>query len=473
MPSEAPEVPEGSYELLDPEKIIPRNSRNAQPSAHLIASIRQFGVLQPVRVVRDPGGQLHLRLGDRRRKACIQLGIPVPAIVLTAAAGTTEDEINRIFEQWAENEERQGFTAAERAVAVATLFDLGVSDRRIAGATGLTKPEIAAARKAAESETARKLAAAYPVDLHQAAVIAEFEDAPEIAESLAEVARDNPAQFAHAAQLARDEREDAAMLAARTAELTAQGYTVGDQRLSYENMLTYLAGPDGKMLTPETHKDCPGSVVVLYCMGHTDSRRIDEDWYCTDPKEFGHKRFRSGQPEKSPAEASAERSRVIEGNKAWRAATAVRQQWLRGVLLARKELPPGAALFTARAIAAAENHMINALSTMGGGKHKTARELLGGIEKDTYDYKTQVTASPLVNSLAGISEQRACMITLALIVGAYEDQAAGTDTWRHPARASREYLTALAGWGYTLSPIEQGVIYAGQAATAAEGNDDA
>jgi ParB family transcriptional regulator, chromosome partitioning protein len=458
MPDEpAALAPEGSYELLDPAKVIPRNTRNAQPSAHLIASIRQFGVLQPVRVLRTPEGELHLQVGDRRRKACIKLGIPVPAIVLTATVDTPEDEINRIFEQWTENQERENFTAAERAGVVATLFDLGVPDRRIAGATGLSKPEIAAARKTAASPTARTLAAQYPLTLDQAAVVAEFDGTPEIAKRLAEVARDNAAQFTHAAQLARDEREETAMLAARTAELTAQGFTVSTERQHYENQIGYWAGTDRKQLTPETHKDCPGSTVVLHTTGYGDSRRVDETWYCTDPKDHGHKRFRSGQPEKTP-EASAERSRVLESNKLWRSATTVRQQWLRDVLLARRELPAGAARFTARAIAAGENHMVNALMTAGGGRHKTARELLGGLEKDTYDYKTQVTTSPLVDSLAGISEQRAHMITLALIVGAHEDQAADTETWRRPSRAARQYLSALAGWGYTLSPIEQDVI---------------
>ena len=458
MPPNEAAAPEGSYELLDPEKITPKNTRNAQPSAHLISSIRQFGVLQPVRVLRTPEGELHLRVGDRRRKACIELGIPVPAIVLTATVNTTEDEIKRIFEQWAENQERENFTAAERAGAVATLFDLGVPDRRIAGATGLSKPEIAAARKAAASETALALAAQYPLTMDQLAVITEFDDDQETATQLAKAAQDNPGQFPHLAERARNDRADAAMVAARAAELTAAGIALTDGKITYKNELMYWAGPDRQQLTVETHRDCPGHVVHLYAWGN-NPRQVLETGYCADPGGNGHKKYRASADDgKSAEEASAERRRIREGNDAWRAATTARQRWLKDVLLQRQDVPGDAAQFIVLAIAAAENHVVNALMGAGGGKHKTARELLGGLEKDTYDYKTQVTTSPLVDSLTGISEQRAHMNTLALIVGAYEDQAADTDTWRRPSRASREYLSALTGWGYTLSPIEEGVV---------------
>lgn len=456
-PTETAAPPGKTLELLSPAEIIPRNVRQ-EPDAEMVDSIRRRGQLEPVVVLKAPDGSLFLRFGDRRRLACIALGRPVEAVVTAATDEEVADLITSILDQLAENDDRKPLTAADRAYAVQYLFELGVDEQAIGKETGYSRAEITAARKARKSETARTLAAQYPLDMTQLSVVTEFEDTPEIAASLAEVARDNPAQFTHAAQLARDEREEAVMLAARAAELTTQGFTVGDQRPHYENMLSYWAGPDGKPLDPENHKACPGSIVTLQAFGYGESRRVSESWFCTDPKQYGHKQLRTGQPAKDPEEASAERRLVRENNTAWRAATTVRQQWVSDVLLARKDLPDGADRFIVRAIAAAENHMINALTTMGGGKHVSGRQMLGGIEKDTYERAESGWVSPLVKSLEGISEQRAHMTTLALIVGAHEDLAADTETWRRPSRAACEYLSALASWGYMPSPIEQGVI---------------
>jgi ParB family chromosome partitioning protein len=464
-------TPEASYELLDPGQITVRNIRDAKPDQKLIDSVREFGVLQPIGVLRTPDGELVLRFGDRRRKACIEAGRPVPAIVVSGTTGTSEAEISRIFEQLDENDNREGLTAGDRAAAVAELFELGADVRTVSRRTGLRKAEIAAARAAAASETARVLAAQYPLTLDQLAVVAEFDDDKEAAEQLARAAKDNPGQFAHLTERARNDRADAAMIAARATELAERGITVAGERLSWENAIREWAGPDGRELTPEAHKDCPGSVVTLTVWGY-NPRQVLENWYCTDPKGNGHKKNRrNGEPGKDPEEAAAERRLVIENNKAWRAATTVRQRWLRDALLARKDLPAGAAWFIARAVAAAEHPLTNALSTMAGGTHRTARELLG-----TGKPEDRRQADPLLSLLDGVSEQRAQVVTFALVLGAYEEQAADPQTWRYPSAGPQQYLSALAGWGYPLSPIEQSVVDAARdmktAAPAAEQGPD-
>jgi ParB family chromosome partitioning protein len=456
-----------SLEVLDPKRVSVKNIRTAQPDKEFIESIRERGNFQPIGVLRTAEGELVLRFGLQRLQACIETGRQVLAMVVDGTAGTDEAEIERIFLQLDENDRRKDLTAGERAGAVAELFELGADARTVGRRTGLNKAEIALARTTAASETARTLAAQYPLDLAQAAVVAEFEDDQETAVELAKAARDNPGQFAHLAERARHEREDAAMIAVRAAELTAQGIILTSERRSWEYAISGWAGLDGRELTPETHKACPGNVVHLNVWGY-NPRQVLESWFCTDPKGNLHKKHRrNGTPEKDPEEATAERRKVLEGNKAWRAATAVRQRWLRDVLLARKvTVPDGTFLFIARALAGADTFMINALSTMSGGKHPGARALLGGIEKETYDYKTQARTSPLLDSLTGTSEPRAQLVILALVVGAYEDQACDPQTWRTPRRSAQEYLSALSRWGYDLSPIEQGVIDAVLAAKA-------
>lgn len=445
-------------ELVDPEQIIVKNVRVAQPTQQLINSVRENGLRQPIGLLQTADGKLHLRFGGRRRLACIAAKRKALALVIDGAAGTDEAEIERIFEQLDENDNREDLTAAERAGAVAELFEYGATEATVTKRTGLNKKLIAAARKGHASETARTLAAQYPLDLAQYGVVAEFDEHPEIAEQLAEVARDNPGQFDHAAQRARDHRTEKTMLAARAAELTEQGVTVVDQRPDHDLGLSYWADGEGKPLTPANHRECPGNVVKLWAMGHSESRRIDESWFCTDPQGNGHRKLRTstGEAAKTGEEASAERKRVIEGNKAWRSATVVRRQWLASVLLARKTTPDGAALFIARTMAAADSFLIRELSGMSGGSHNVARALLGGIERGTW--AADGYRSPLVDSLTGVSEQRAQVVTLALVIGAYEQMTADEQTWRHTPRPAARYLEALASWGYTLSPAEQDVV---------------
>lgn len=457
-----------TLEVLDPASITVRNIRDAQPDQQLIDSVRENWVMQPIGVLRTPDGELVLRFGGRRRLACIEVGCRVPALVVEGTAGTAEAEITRIFEQWDENENRQDLTTGERAAAVAQLFEFGANASAVKHRTGYDRAEIAAARKTATSDTARALADQYPLTLLQAAAIADFGDDPEIADELAQAATRNPGQFDHHVQRARDNRADQAMIAKHAAELDEQGIKVTTERLSYENLISYWTGTDGKQLDRESHKDCPGNVVVLHLMGY-DNRRVDESWYCTEPQGNGHKKRRGdgGQPEASPEEAAAERKRVRDGNKDWRSATTVRQRWLKDVLLQGKDVPAGAALFTVKVLAAADSYLIHAFTPMSGGKHSTARELLGGIEKDTWISSGEGYKSPLIDSLTGISEQRAHMDTLALVVGACESLTADPQTWRTPSRATGEYLTTLAGWGYDLAPAEQSVVDAVQAKAAA------
>lgn len=142
-----------SLEMLDPETITVRNIRDAKPSKRLIASIRDYGVLQPIGVLRTPDSELVLRFGARRRLACIEVGCPVPANVIEGTAGTTGAEVNRIFEQLDENDNREAITAADRAKAVQDLLDLDVKPAMVARESGLDKSAIAAVWKVATSAT--------------------------------------------------------------------------------------------------------------------------------------------------------------------------------------------------------------------------------------------------------------------------------------------------------------------------------
>jgi ParB family chromosome partitioning protein len=183
-------------------------------------------------------------------------------------------------------------------------------------------------------------------------------------------------------------------------------------------------------------------------------------WICADPHAHGHKGHyptrqagQAAQPDgdagdqaSAAADAAAKRARaerrlVIENNRAWRSAETVRRTWLAG-LLARKAPPAGALRFILTEIAAAHWTLCSSL----GQGHQLAAQLLG------LDGKHAIT-----DALAAAADGRAQVITLALILGAYEEHTS-TDTWRTPKDSDRHYLTALTGWGYQPSDIENHVI---------------
>ena len=187
--------------------------------------------------------------------------------------------------------------------------------------------------------------------LDQYAVLAEFQDDPKAVERLLTVARWG--SMDHEAERIRQQRAELAEHDQLKAELEAAGYQVADSPPGPDQLLAILLH-DGQDLTPEAHAACPGRAVFFRPW---DLRSPVH--YCTDPATFGHtSRYASptagapdgGEPDLGAvAEASPDPSRrlVIEGNKAWTAATEVRRRWL-GTLFARRTAPRELTQFIAR-----------------------------------------------------------------------------------------------------------------------------
>jgi ParB family transcriptional regulator, chromosome partitioning protein len=144
---------------------------------------------------------------------------------------------------------------------------------------------------------------------------------------------------------------------------------------------------------------------------------------------------------------------VIALNKLGVAATAVRRQFVT-TLLARKTLPTGAAMFLADCLAR-DSYML----TQHNRDDVTA-ELLG---------IGRAAVPTAVSELPAGSDNRALVITLALLLGALEART-GKDAWRNPAPVrdpaehrtyhghsvpSGDYLRFLEANGYALSVLEE------------------
>ncbi len=120
---------------VDPDQ--PRRSFDTEALAELAASIKEYGVLNPILVRVTAGGTYRVIAGERRLRACRLLGLDtIPAIIDVE----DNEEKNTLAKQLVENIQRQDLSPFERATAVGQLRDrYSWSVREIARKLGTSK----------------------------------------------------------------------------------------------------------------------------------------------------------------------------------------------------------------------------------------------------------------------------------------------------------------------------------------------
>jgi ParB family transcriptional regulator, chromosome partitioning protein len=463
------------------ELLMTANIRSATHLDKTFAdSIKDHGVLVPIVARRAVDGALTVLYGHRRTAAAVAAGLAtVPVMVLGAADEDTAASIDRVVKQWAENEHRTGLTTSDRVAAVDQLAAFGVSAAQIARRTKASRAEVDAALTVAKSTTARSALVDTQLTIEQASAYAEFDDDDAALETLRCAAL--AGQFDHAAQRLRDRRAQDVRRQAAVDALTAEGITIIDQG-DYRSPVVRLSrlGENGQGIDPAEHRDCPGHVAylgheyvtVLVATGQeiSDDDMVDEDpdeleevevfvpqWCCADPISHAHPMpawlvrshtaegaASSGADEQS-IEALAEarrreRREVIDNNKAWRSAETVRLDWLRS-FLTRKTLPKQAAAFIADTLTR-DPYLLT-----GNNARQVAADLLA-------THKEGPAHDVLGALIAGASEPRAHVLTLGLVLGAYE-ASTSVQSWRCAQAGNNRYLTYLTECGYTLADIER------------------
>ena len=375
----------------------------------------------PITLVRRPDGQLRVRAGHRRNIGCMRAGVSVLGFVAGDEGDEQADRRARLIEQWNENHHREEMTVRDDTAVLRALFDEeAMTEAAIAKATGLDRPQVTASLAVARSETATRAADEYGIDLLQAAMIAEFDGDDDAVGELLATAERNPAQLAYTAERLRQTASERRERIAYAAALEGQGYRVwSEPSVPWTRNLHWLRDAEGQEITPEAHETCPGRAVAIaydwdWAPGAEAAYRqanglADEDeigpfgsdaeaaeagfrpcwqitaYMCTDPDEYGHRnvnqvdRDEAGGPADQvrtqiDAEEAAriKRRQVIAGNKQWRAATAQRQEFLRG-LAARKTPPARALTQVLAAVGGCDWDLINALQQ----GNSLAGELLG------------------------------------------------------------------------------------------------
>ncbi|MEE6273494.1 ParB N-terminal domain-containing protein [Georgenia sp. MJ206] len=409
-----------------------------------VDSIREHGVLTPVLVRATTLGELLVVDGQRRTLAAIEAGRP--DVPFTLVDGIGDDEA-RIVTQIVSNDRRADLTAAERIAGYQQLSLLGRSPASIARKVGTTTDRVEQALTVAGTPRALAAAAEPGLTLDHLAVIAEFDDDPDVVERLTRTALDEPGQFAHMAQINRDQRAERAAIAVKTAELEAAGVTVLPQRPSWEDKTTETLNglsdkPGGRALDAVEHAEsCPGHAVhVFMAWGNRNERKPFVDAYCVGWREHGHvnrhAQSSSGATSGPQSEdQKAERRTLIERNKAALAAEKVRRAWVAD-LLKRDKLPADAPNLAA---------MLFILSYAQNYGEQEIRDELLGIKPGT-------GKGGHVEFVARPAKASAYLLAWAI---ARAEAGMPKDFWRNPASGVKAYLEGIAAWGYDLADVER------------------
>ncbi|MBX3196265.1 MAG: ParB/RepB/Spo0J family partition protein [Microbacteriaceae bacterium] len=435
---------------VDPNEIqVDTNVRTVVTlDPEFVESIRQHGVLEPVVCCRDEDGTLKVRMGQRRTLAARDAGRPTIPAYIVDGDNTTVD---RIVQQLAENDQRSALSQGERALAYRQLTLEGISVAQVAKRTGASKADIQAAIKVTEGHSTVEALHEFPIAFDHAAAILEFEEYPELHSSLIETASTNPDRFAHHLERAKQDRDQAILVAAEAERFAALGITVleevpEDRWYSIHRVID----KNGRSINPDEFEalEIPADHKAVTIRSTWWNDRLNVARFIREPESHGYTPSAEDGSSDAPltdeqkAERKAERKALIENNKAMDAATVVRREFL-ATLLSRKTLPKDAGTFIARALTAYRGRT-------GGGiteGNALAIELLG-LEGKTSHYGP----TPLDKYMdEGGSPARA---TLAIAMGGIE-RVMHRQSWRMPTEEDATWLTQLEEWGYTLSDVER------------------
>lgn len=438
---------------LDPKDLVLRNNPRTiadleSEDPEMLASIGTHGVRFPVLATPTTDGPAVIDGFTRVLGALHHKQNQVPVLLVDEAEAK---EWQRLVDQWIANEHRRGLGEADKAAMIEqmALYDFSPDDIAEQLTTDVTV--VKAALKVRGSAKTTSLARAHEqLDMLQLAAISEFEDDEDAYAEIVDTLHNQPAQLGHMMARCRQEREARQVREAEIERLTSAGVTVVDaaELPDSSRPLSALRDAQGEVLSDkvEEHRSCPGHAASVRSI-YTGEARVS--WHCLDWKKHGHyprsDASSSGGEQGLSEEQKAERAKAREYHPQWRAALEVRREWL-SEFLQRKTPPKQARQFLASVLAAGDERVTKAISRGNG----YARTVLGDKRVDR-----------LKAGGRRMNEDQVTTLELGLVLCAYEegyDAAHTVSTWRSPTPADQRYLTALAGWGYPLSPVEQLVL---------------
>lgn len=486
-----------------------------------VDSIAQHGVLQAISAVRRADGTLAVIDGQRRTLGARAAGVTViPVLVRRETEQEKAATIERITAQLIANEHRTDITERQRAAAVTTLIDLGMSVPVVAKTLRFRRDYVEVAAVAGRSVNARRNFDELQLSLDDAATVAELETA---AETDPQITDELNAVFAHThginwrlRTLVRTVAERADQRAAATDQLargiafladdpaTGDGewFSIADLRTA-DGVPVHLDVIDQAPHLWHVHPTEAGYITVDAATGEeVDDTEIDENTIDDEDAEAAEGlRHADSVTEKRVWHfeyfiTDAHRIEAgLQPSPELAALTAAETDDEDGLTPAQRA--------AARAEAArlederAERRKVKALNRAGATATELRRSFLTGLlasksapknatkwmiavlavhgdvftESKCAERYAEIMNTPL-NSAADKAENvaaaRAEVLLLARVLTAFEARLTGPqdakDYWRFSAKHYRgmvgidSYLTFLADSGHTLTPVEQAAI---------------
>jgi hypothetical protein len=272
------------------QEVFPgENVRKALNARWLVDSIAELGILEPLKVYRNPAGQLTVLDGHRRLHAAKSAGLRTVKCIIDDDAPLEDD---RILKQVVLNEAREGLSDSDQVAAAHQLALFNVPAERVAKLTGKDKQQFAKVITVASKDSTREIAVDCTLTLAHALKVAKAEDDGADMNYLAEhLEAEQREQFAKGEDLT-DWQLDGVIshaisfpyVQAKRAELEAEGVkTLGeDDEVPEGAKALWELG-----LTAEQHEDCPHRLVkVAPVSWNLTNPHVSE--YCADPEAAGH-----------------------------------------------------------------------------------------------------------------------------------------------------------------------------------------
>lgn len=440
---------------VDPKtlRIGPNVRKNTKLSPEFVKSIKEIGVRTPIVAVETEDG-LEVVDGQRRTLGAIEAKLLEVPVFVTA----TQTAAERIVDQVVVNEQRAEIDEIEGIEAVRELMLFDVAVPAIIEQTGLSEMFVTRAAKVGASAAAVTSMADHQLSFDTALLVAEFEDSPTEQAELLEIAKKGQAwQVRERAEDMLNARE----LAKLGVEIVAAGMTLIeepdydsedprrldrlfvdkalDKRLDQEDhdRVVELAGDGLRAYPTRGWVNGEYSYRIAYAVAGWRERGLFGRDYGSTPT--------PATPEDAE-KLKAERRLVRENTKTWLEISVARIEFIQS-LIARKVLPKGWEPIVAA-------RMLDNAGSFSTSQIKMMLTILK-LEQGTDSYSLRAVIQRALHAAPTRAPQIMLAIELGCVEGGLEFERKG---WQFASAVT--HLNRLAGWGYSLSPLEQSIVAA-------------
>lgn len=433
----------------------------------LVDSVREHGVLLPIRAVRTGMGRLVVQDGHRRVAAALEAGLFEVPVFVHPVEPESDDAVF-LAEQVAANMARLELSVVDQARAVEQLSLFDWAPERIAKATGLRPERVQALSRVGREESGLEaLSAQIPLDCVLRVLKSEDQgviapgDADRVLSDVAQQAlRWSDFDYDWAINQALAEGARAKVIADKMQELESEGLQVLPANTGLnEKSLSFLG------LDEQEHLSCPGHAVYVSvsCLEFPLAYKPMVYPMCLDSEQY-HLDEEVSAPSEEELRKLEEKAKREEARRVWNEARVMRRIFLQR-LLQSHELPKNYELLVARAFT-----IENWCNIVDSFDVELVRAWSPSFVRqfDTHPDRWRVGVQRAMVQYEASRNSQPCGAWSVFLLGLclFEHHMEDPCPRLHPYLA--EYLSQLHDWGYMLTPPEREFV---EAASASESRD--